>query len=793
MRQKTRLFNLSLIALLVVAMCYSLLPSLQGQQNEPSAPSLADVLFRTGISSWQEAGWTGNGHGIGVLAQGFRGLDTFIAASGVNVTVIGELSQSATNQGTQYLEIIHAIAPNSPLSVCEYRDFESYRSCATALQHNGTKIILHDTTLPSVPLTNVSDWTRLVSDIAASGILWVNAAGNYAQGTVLQAYFDTNGDSAQDFLDSTGETSDRLVVSDLPAGSLIALGWESTDQGQTPNLDLEVYDADSTLVAESRSSEQTRQNLEFIRVSSAGTVGIRVVTNDANPSVRFLLAVEFAVLPNSVVTSVLTPADSPDALTVGALDEIEVASYSSRGSGSASVKPDLVAPGSVLTSDGRVIFGTGTSAALVAGAAALLWEASPQMSAQELRVFIREQMTIDDLQIPGIDNISGYGQLNMRVPQISPSVTPTQTPTASETPKPSITPTLTNTDTPTMTHTPSETPTATFTLTATSDITNTPMIGATEIAATIYADLTRAADAEASAEVAQLATEVSGQTATAIQQTLAAPTPTAPPTQIIARVFGVNGQIDPTTPLVFTRVGSPIRVEALRPYQVAVDSTNGIKYVRFSFLDHFGHDYGIPRTEDTAPYCAWESQLLDQCGPMDRSMYYSFDPDLQYTLKIEIVSDTIPQEILPILIPFSTVKPEDNFIEFDFVDLRDGLTISNVGETDFRVRAIRPASGAYYDGAGIDGITFELRDRNDSFVPIPPISGINVRDGIVVETTAPFCAFGTAANQSTCLPMPRLMFDNMPDGEYTLYADIYFNDGTEHPLEVELAFVLQRP
>jgi subtilisin family serine protease len=107
------------------------------------------------------------------------------------------------------------------------------------------------------------------------------------------------------------------------------------------------------------------------------------------------------------------PADYPHVLTVGATDRTNaVASFSSR-----SPYVDLVAPGQDVTvataTDSGWANESGTSFAtpLVAGAAAWVWTARPQLDNTQLFEVMRRSAT--DVGQPGHDDASGYGQLNV--------------------------------------------------------------------------------------------------------------------------------------------------------------------------------------------------------------------------------------------------------------------------------------------------------------------------------------------------------------------------------------------
>ncbi|MEY4110084.1 MAG: hypothetical protein RLZZ46_438 [Bacteroidota bacterium] len=106
------------------------------------------------------------------------------------------------------------------------------------------------------------------------------------------------------------------------------------------------------------------------------------------------------------------PADADSIIATGAVDSLEIlAGFSSRGpSADGRIKPDVSAQGVdvvMSASSGQIMTGNGTSFScpLVAGAAACLWQANPNLSAMQLRQAIIQ--SCDQFSTP--DNNKGYG------------------------------------------------------------------------------------------------------------------------------------------------------------------------------------------------------------------------------------------------------------------------------------------------------------------------------------------------------------------------------------------------
>ncbi len=119
-------------------------------------------------------------------------------------------------------------------------------------------------------------------------------------------------------------------------------------------------------------------------------------------------------------SSIVIPGDAENVITVGAIDYSgTIFKKSSRGpTASGEIKPDLVTLGVNVSSalahskNGKsAVSGTSMAAPLVAGAAALLLDARPDLSVSDVKRALYK--TADDLGNEGQDNVYGYGALNL--------------------------------------------------------------------------------------------------------------------------------------------------------------------------------------------------------------------------------------------------------------------------------------------------------------------------------------------------------------------------------------------
>ncbi|MBN1454073.1 MAG: S8 family serine peptidase [Anaerolineales bacterium] len=422
--------------------------------------SVSEIVNRTGIRAWQQAGWTGTGQKVGVLDRGFGGLYGFEQAYSTMVTT--ELSQakdvynaSQITHGTHVLEIIYLIAPAAQFYACQYNDYDQFVTCVNWMIANDVNIINHSAGVPALPLDGTNEWAREVERAERADVLWINAAGNFARG-YLNDFFNDNPpyNTFHEFRGSGG--LENLCISAIDqSNAIISLSWANLNDipANAIDLDLEIADLAGNVIYASQQQQLGNPGdraLEYVTVSMNQELCVRVRDVSANAQgVPFVLFVEFAMLPASMEGgSVIAPGDSVYALTVGALQSNRIAPYSSRGvQTGALIKPDITAPGEIILPDGSLFVGTSASAPLVSGFAALVWEANPDWTRQQIWEAIRSTMTQDDSEYPGPDFVYGMGQLVARPPQTTPTSVPTQTPLPTAT-IPTATPTQTPTPIP---------------------------------------------------------------------------------------------------------------------------------------------------------------------------------------------------------------------------------------------------------------------------------------------------------------------------------------------------------
>lgn len=387
--------------------------------------------------AWQSAGFTGLGVKIGILDMGFNNYRFFLGGDlPADVTtrsfVSGcDVDETQTEHGTAVAEIIHDIAPDAQLFFATYETDVEQRQAVDWLVEQGVNIISHSAGSIYGPMDGSGPEARMVDEVAAQGILWVNSAGNMGEMHYRGQFVDEDGDGFHEF-----RPGDELMGF-VPDGRVsMALNWDAWDTGDQ-DYDLVILDEEMNEIAISRNIqndigdeagefitylffEQQRYYVAFQarQITRPGEFDFYIYGADV---------LEYV----SPEYSITTPGDALGALAVAATywsdDELE--KYSSQGpSHDGRLKPDISAPAGVQSAVyGDEFFGTSAAAPHVAGAAALVWQAFPTFSAQEVKEYLMN--TAKDLGKKGPDTAYGFGRLWLGdLPGVSPADAPTLTP-----------------------------------------------------------------------------------------------------------------------------------------------------------------------------------------------------------------------------------------------------------------------------------------------------------------------------------------------------------------------------
>jgi len=383
--------------------------------------------------TWQGVGFTGSGVKIGVLDAGFSGYEalkgTDLPSSITTWWAPSRGGPGTSIHGTGCAEIVYDIAPDAQYYFANFTTDVEWIQAISWLVAQDVDVISHSAGWPTGgPGNGTGHIDEAVTAAVAAGIVWCQAAGNSAQ-RHWSGYWQSNEEdifymfAPSDF----GQTFMNRQVGEVIR---VALVWNDPWGYSSNDYDLLLVGPEDSWVAWSQNRQDGDENdypSEYFSytVPQAGIYYIVIAKNSAsgNPLLRLISSnhdLEHIVAAGSMVP----PADSPDAITVGAVpwnNPSVLEPYSSQGpTVDGRTKPDLVAPDAVSTvSYGAGAFkGTSASAPHLVGAAALVKQAYPSYTPAQVQSFLEGRA--EELGSPGKDNLYGSGKLNLDVANAPP-------------------------------------------------------------------------------------------------------------------------------------------------------------------------------------------------------------------------------------------------------------------------------------------------------------------------------------------------------------------------------------
>ena len=391
-----------------------------------------EEVAATLAGAWHAKGFTGKGVKIAVIDGGFRGLADRQAAGDLPANAVtadfcgGGLS-FAGDHGTAVAEIVYEMAPEAQLYLlCIDTEVDLAAAVAYA-KSQGVHVVNHSAGWFGPSRGDGSGLVgSIVADARASGILWVNSAGNEAE-THWSGTYTPNGDDVHDW--APGDEGNSFV---WPNGSTICgmLKWDEWPAGVS-DFDLALVLSGANVLIDISDGYQTgtQPPLEALCVEQSTGVDLvvfwAILGYSVSTSPRFdLFSFSPPIQYQVAAGSVADPATSAATLAVGALcwQTRTLEPYSSQGPTiDGRMKPDLVGHDSVssatyggFTSCPSGFAGTSAAAPEVAGAAALVKQAYPAYGPDQLQQFLMRNAA--DLGSPGPDNQTGAGELKLPKP-----------------------------------------------------------------------------------------------------------------------------------------------------------------------------------------------------------------------------------------------------------------------------------------------------------------------------------------------------------------------------------------
>ena len=344
--------------------------------------------------------------------------------------------------GAACAEIIHEVAPGASLFFAWYDGSDpSFGDAVEWLLEQDVDIISHSAGTPVTSRDGKNFDATVVDDVVENGILWVNSSGNDGERHYRSTFSDLDDDNLHEF-----ENGEETLPVYNEGYVDIFLVWEDNWSSAGQDYDLAAYDQDGNLLEISRDIQDGSYGSypsEMVKVQTGGdTIYVAVISTDTTEDVIFDIFVrgfDASVPFGTPQYSVGSPGDAKGSLTVGATswrnDELEP--YSSQGpTTDERLKPDISAPAGVSGATYGTYGFDGTSASTphVAASAALVWQAHPDYTRQQVIDFLLNESI--DFGASGPDTGFGYGRLQLPSPDsmIDPSSTPEpESPTATST------------------------------------------------------------------------------------------------------------------------------------------------------------------------------------------------------------------------------------------------------------------------------------------------------------------------------------------------------------------------
>jgi subtilisin family serine protease len=389
-------------------------------------------------NAWQAKNFTGKGVKVGIIDGGFGGYTDRVAAGDLPANVVpadfcgGKLATAdAEVHGTAVAEIVHEMAPDAQLFLICFDSEVTLAAAEAYAKAQGIQVINH-----SVGWFNAGRGDgsgpigAIVQDAKNNGILWVNAAGNEGQTHWSGTFTSAPGDGRLAF--APGDVGNTFL---FPGGGAVICGFLRWDEWPVARSDFDLYlvlDATNQVLAASAGDQNgTQPPTEEMCVQNNGSPilvfwGIFAYRLNGNPRLD-LVSISPSLQYQTVAGSIGEPANSPAVFAAGALcwQSKALEPYSSQGPTiDGRVKPDIGGFDSVSGATygpfgacGSAAGFAGTSAASpnVAGAVALVKQAFPSYTPDQLQQYL-QQHGATDVAPAGADNATGAGMLQLSTP-----------------------------------------------------------------------------------------------------------------------------------------------------------------------------------------------------------------------------------------------------------------------------------------------------------------------------------------------------------------------------------------
>lgn len=295
--------------------------------RRPRAPTplqtTGEGVHFIGAGSWHSAGRKGAGVKIAILDVGFDGYQSLMGSELPSIPAArirsfsGDISGGGKEHGTGVAEIVYDIAPAADLYLVNFSNEVELENAVQWLIDERVHVINASWGYPcGGPLDGTGRTNAVVKRAADAGILWVSAAGNYAQRHWSSTFNDIDGDAWHNF--SATEEGNTVFMSSGDELS-VCVEWDDwTNKDQ--DLELYVWDSNGNVVdasTEDQSGPATHDPWERLDFTANATgeyyIGVKRYSGTRNPRLQLYAyppgtecAIETAAGASSKATGLLS-------------------------------------------------------------------------------------------------------------------------------------------------------------------------------------------------------------------------------------------------------------------------------------------------------------------------------------------------------------------------------------------------------------------------------------------------------------------------------------------------------
>ncbi len=382
-------------------------------------------------------GVNGSGYKVGVMSDGVTHSANSTASG--DLPTIQVLQSGTGDEGTAMLEIIHDLAPGSPLAFYAPQSSADMVDGIRALRNAGAKVIVDDITFLNEPKFEDGPIALEARSFYDTGGVYVTSAGNSAQTHYSRNYLRTAAPTGSGYTYAhdygSGDVGNNFS---LPAGRGITtiLQWNNKWGQANDDLDVFLIRSDGVALAGGYSTQNGTGNpfegLSWTNTTSSAVTVYIVVVEYRLASTPSSLVLDYnvyggpamqyvepanSVIGHAAVWEVLSTATS------NALTPDTIAPYSSRGPGKIYFPtteerqtPNITGIDGVSNKTGQLGYfyspfhGTSAAAPHLAAIAALVWQMNPALTSSGVRSAILN--TAMDRGTSGWDSTWGNGRVD---------------------------------------------------------------------------------------------------------------------------------------------------------------------------------------------------------------------------------------------------------------------------------------------------------------------------------------------------------------------------------------------